>query len=353
MLSRNVEFATARYRNYCRDHGKPCWDDFTTVHLPSPYATAPGLREFQDALVLGGEWFVVTRDFTAPDHQALRPAPYFSVYIAGGRADQRLLIHDRPMAVDFEVGFLVSGTHNYAHWLFDRLPLLQFYDRVPAGTPLIVNSTLSRFQVDSLAMLGFGPDVLQPFDFPGAYRVPRLWYPDLAAALYLPPLRMRPEPILWLRDRLARVRSDKVGSRRLYLSRRLTAQMSRRLMNEEDVAAVFERHGFEIVFPETMALAEQIDMFAEATVLAGPHGAGMANAVFAPASCTLLELVGPALDDWYKPDMLYAQLASFLGQPYRRVVGHPPAAPLPPPGFISNEPFVIDLTKLAAVLAAL
>lgn len=63
------------------------------------------------------------------------------------------------------------------------------------------------------------------------------------------------------------------ASPRLYLSR--SRFRNRRVMrNEQDVERLFERHGFDVVHPERLPIAEQIALARAATHLAGSVGSG-------------------------------------------------------------------------------
>lgn len=42
-----------------------------------------------------------------------------------------------------------------------------------------------------------------------------------------------------------------------------------------------------------MSFADQVQLFGEAEIIVGPHGAGFANAVFAQPGATLIELFSP------------------------------------------------------------
>ena len=50
------------------------------------------------------------------------------------------------------------------------------------------------------------------------------------------------------------------------------------------------RLGFVVVRTEDLSFDEQVATFARARVIAGPHGAGLNNAIFAPAGCLVLDI---------------------------------------------------------------
>ena len=89
-------------------------------------------------------------------------------------------------------------------------------------------------------------------------------------------------------------------SRRLYVRR--GPDEHRRLANTAAVEAVFERHGYEGVFPADLPLEGQIHLFASASHVAGPLGAGLANIGFAPPECEVM-MIDPGLGDYYFWDL--------------------------------------------------
>ena len=69
----------------------------------------------------------------------------------------------------------------------------------------------------------------------------------------------------------------------------------RKLLNEDECEDLFRKHGFAVISPETLPFGEQVNMFANATHIAGPIGAGLHNIVFSriPESVKLLFLTPP------------------------------------------------------------
>lgn len=79
-----------------------------------------------------------------------------------------------------------------------------------------------------------------------------------------------------------------VGSR-LFVSR--SGAPTRNVLNEPSLQPVFDDYGFDIVQPETWTLEEQIATFSRADVIAGPHGGGLTNAMYA-SEPTVIEIFG-------------------------------------------------------------
>jgi capsular polysaccharide biosynthesis protein len=118
----------------------------------------------------------------------------------------------------------------------------------------------------------------------------------------------------WLRARFLSGLSPKRPHRRLYITRR--AANKRRIVNESELEPVLQEFGFEIIEAEHLSLKAQIELFAEAEAVAGPHGAGLTNILFSPSGCKVLELLNPA----YMNVCYYAE-AEMLGHEYWYVIG--------------------------------
>jgi hypothetical protein len=97
-------------------------------------------------------------------------------------------------------------------------------------------------------------------------------------------------------------------TRRLYISR---ARDKRPLVNEDALWPLWKERGFERIFCQDLATRDKVRLFAEAEVVAGPHGSGFINCLFARPGAKLIELHNPFWWDASTPH--YAQL---LGHEY-------------------------------------
>lgn len=97
------------------------------------------------------------------------------------------------------------------------------------------------------------------------------------------------------------------GSSLIYVSR---GGSSRSLPGEEAIESLLTRQGWLVVRTEALPWAEQAELFSGALVIAGPHGAGLANMVLAPGGIRVLELVD---SNYYNPcfDVLAKELGNF------------------------------------------
>ena len=205
-----------------------------------------------------------------------------------------------PTEVPGRLGVLATrGDGNYYHFLHDCLPrialLEQCADVAPPDRWYVPQAT--RFQIELLALIGIAPDRVVDSAAVPHVRAETLVVPGLASDVERNP----PWVARTLRERLCPPDIARVPGRHLYVTRG-SARNNRAVLNEPEVLALLQPHGFEVVDPGAMSVAEQIRTFAEADVIVAPHGAALANLVFCSPGSTVLELF-PAMSfvaDYWK-----------------------------------------------------
>ena len=75
---------------------------------------------------------------------------------------------------------------------------------------------------------------------------------------------------------------------RLYLSR--GSESSRSISNEEELLVFLEKYGFTKIQLEKYSVAEQVNLFRNAEIVFGPHGAGFSNIVFCKKGTKIIEV---------------------------------------------------------------
>lgn len=123
--------------------------------------------------------------------------------------------------------------------------------------------------------------------------LPRLSVPETKPCKNLSQLGGLPyEYVRFYRRRLAETfgicLENRDPSRRIFISRANASK--RRMVNEEEVAEFLRAFGFESVTLEEMSYLEQIEMFADASVVIGQHGAGLTNLLYVPPETTVIEI---------------------------------------------------------------
>jgi hypothetical protein len=104
-------------------------------------------------------------------------------------------------------------------------------------------------------------------------------------------------------------------SRRIFIVRPET----RRNYNQAALLEIGQKYGFEPVSPETMPLAAQAQMYAEASHIIGASGAAWTNMIFAPKPFKAVTW----LPEQYSEFCSYAMLANLLGHDLRYLISQP------------------------------
>jgi Glycosyltransferase 61 len=300
------------------DH--PTKADFNVFRGAALYSSSPELVEVHHAVVLSGEWFVIAGGRTYCDAYVDTPSPPLSAYLVGFGPPGITLLCEQPVEPALPHGFLLGGTRNYFHWLIDTLPRLELY-RAHCG-PLLINESLQPFQFESLALLGLGNVDRIALEYPRAYKVQKLFHPRTASTACMPPLTFQPVILERLREKFSNFRRPGKGWRKLFISRAGNPQaVARRLLNEAEIATVACECGFELVRCEELSFQAQITLFSEAAIIAGAHGAGLTNLVFAPEGTRIIEMIGPRYDRDRLGSRSYIRFAQLLRQHLIRIVG--------------------------------
>lgn len=125
---------------------------------------------------------------------------------------------------------------------------------------------------------------------------------------------------------------------RIYISRSDTKE--RKLQNEALVEATLEAKGFSIVSLTGKTLQEQISIFHNASIVVGPHGAGLTNVGFCQPRASVLEIQNPAHINW-----CMKRIATISELAYGHVMGRAVRQ--------GENEFALDAAKLSSALEEL
>jgi len=223
----------------------------------------------------------------------------------------------------------IPESANYYHWLLNSVPrwkLLEAAERTNAYDYVLLNESGPSFQDETLDRLRVPRSKRLRCSTHFLFQFERLVVPDMPLPLFKVPGWARD----WVRSLIPE--RDPYAPKLLYVSRRAASR--RRLANELTVEPHLKKLGFSIVQPERLGLAEQARLFSAAECIVAPHGAGLANLVFAPPGAHLVELFHPNATA-----VFYRELAMVCGLRYTRLSGHPSGSP-------KTADFTIDLQQL-------
>jgi len=182
-----------------------------------------------------------------------------------------------------------SNTSNYYHWVHDGLLRLHgVHSHLPSNVKYLVPSPLYDHQRETLHLLGFRDEQLVPFTGSSVWECERLWFPSL------PPSGAEvPDAVSWLRERFWAAAGVERAEprRRFYLSRKGAEHA--RVVNEAELVPVLDTHGFEVIQPERMSVADQVRLFAQAEAIVSATSAGLTNLLFAGRETKNLEILEP------------------------------------------------------------
>ncbi|MGL6210510.1 MAG: glycosyltransferase family 61 protein [Paracoccaceae bacterium] len=210
------------------------------------------------------------------------------------------LAEREPVPLDGHVFLgVVEGSAVYTHWLLDTFPRLLLL--ADAGVDLasidtfLFATTGTRFHQATLAALGIPREKWRSRQHLG----PFVRVTDRFIHVSAPRTAFACDPRIYdtVRSFFAGTTPPAKPYRRLFVTRRNAGR--RKMLNEEAVIALLTPLGFEVVAFEDHSIPDTARMIAEATHLIAPHGAGLANLVFASPGLRVLELFNAHLSPEY------------------------------------------------------
>lgn len=306
--------------------GEPGAHPERTVEAPACW-----LGSVSDVKVMGG--FTVVRDnelilyepAAHPCHDFVAGCWEYVTPVHSGEK-QALMWYPYEQEARLDEGILLSGrcSTNYFHWLIEYLPKGLAIESRPElrRVPLIVDASMPPQHFEALrAVMGEWP--LHMHTPHSLLHVGKLWlastptyHPDRFDLPYWVGSAVSEPHLDYLRQRvLEKAASAAHLPKKIYLSR--LNYLRRRIANERELEKEFERAGFVSVRPETLSFLEQVRLFRNADVIAGPGGAAMANLVFCAPGARVMALTG----ERNKTYSMHANLARKAGARFLYVTG--------------------------------
>ena len=211
--------------------------------------------------------------------------------------------------IEGEAGILLTGVSTYAfgHWLGDYFPKFKLLNEFPAyrNFPIYVDLEMPATHFEMLEMLTNGTREIIPVPRKSCISLGRLvfashftHFPALCAPEAEPSTRIAPvstvacryvsETFLQICGLDSTPRPPGHRGRRLFIGR---GPGLRNVTNEDELQAIFVKHGFEVIYPATLSFREQIAIFNEAECVAGPHGSAFVNVLFCKQGTKVINFV--------------------------------------------------------------
>ena len=279
-------------------------EEFTYAALPPVSTAFSGFKASQSKKVfrvrnvtldlISGYAFDERRRFLA-DTSSYNVAHSFLRFPARPHRPRRKAV----LPVGRDYAFLTAEA--YYHWLIEDVPAyLQAKAASPSAITVVRRNPPARVR-SLMALLG------ESFvEAPLNALLPSFVFASKGASLVPNPADVA--TLQSFRDSLSLPHSD---VRRLYISRRTDGRFPD---NEDDVESLLKAKGFDIVNLTGMPLDAQMALFANADVVVGTHGAGLANLVWCKKSTTkVVEIMR-----WGQPDC-FEHLATIANLDYVRI----------------------------------
>ncbi|UUO04953.1 glycosyltransferase family 61 protein [Blastopirellula sp. J2-11] len=221
----------------------------------------------------------------------------------------------RPRRIDGNVLVMTRGLaqRNYYHWTFEMLSQLRLVEQAGVSFDYVAAPKRHAFALESLQLLGIERSQILPMGRYTHIQATQLIVPSVAC--YYP----QPAGVDYLREKMqfqswSHYEHDK--RIKLYIARR--RHSSRHIVNDAELFAALKPLGFRQVYLEDLPLKKQIQLFQQASVVVGPHGAGLSNLVYSRPGTAIFEITPtcrPPLFFHYLAEINALRYAVYFGQP--------------------------------------
>ncbi len=200
---------------------------------------------------------------------------------------------------------------NYSHWVLEVVPqLIRLKEDLKQGEIDRIYVRYEKpFQKEWMELIGIDEEAIIPAKDSTHLEVDRM-------IVYSMPMRdcvYTPKQISLFR-RLVRDDWRVKTGRKLFIGREGGNRSFS--LEDADLREVVADCGFEYVLMEKFSVPEKIRLCAEASVIAGPHGAGLGGIVFVDSSAELREIHSPIV-----PNLCYFRMARAIGLTYDGTLG--------------------------------
>lgn len=198
---------------------------------------------------------------------------------------------------------------NYYHAIcevFSRLALLELYH---IEYDWLYVPTSEKFMLEALELWGIDPDkIIAPSTESFCIQAKELIVPSLVINTSVGHKHsgnfQHPVTINYVREKLLNGAQKKSVdssnfSKRVFITRKDSLHNPRKIMNEDEVFALFEQKGFKRYSLCNLSVAEQIQLFHQAEIVVCEQGSGLTNILFCKPGTKVIELFQALVDNCF------------------------------------------------------
>lgn len=237
---------------------------------------------------------------------------------------------------------------NYYHWMVECLPKLGVFKNLlaqPSSFKIVVDHKLPAFVMSSLELFG-----IQQENLINIRKVTAFSEVIFSSRLSQSNVTISPYVRTFYKDFSAQFLQPSTRSvttaKRIYISRSKASM--RRIVNEDALVEMLLSFGFTIVANEDYSLLEQAQLFHDADVVVGAHGAGLTNILFCRENTKVIELLHHEFDQGVTS---YAALSELFDLQYKMYVGK--AIQDEKESWNANLNFTVNVKQVKALLSEL
>ncbi len=189
-----------------------------------------------------------------------------------------------------------SGYNNYAHFLFDIIPKIKLFS-------LAVNikkidyfyySKLNRYQKDIFKIIGINEKKIINSNKYRHLRCKKIYgvtHPNYFKGTFSYAQSIMPSWIVYyLKKKFLKYKNSTYKFRKVFIDRSDSKLKHCKLINNNEIKSFLNSKGFKILKLSDLDFKDQINIFNNAEIIIGPHGAGFANLVFCKNNTKVIEL---------------------------------------------------------------
>lgn len=284
------------------------WDGFKAAHADRRIPTALNAWRITDCIIVPPHMLLVSSDgrliaeSLRKKSMAIGHPSFVGLY--GGGSQEPL-----EFSTSSESVFLLGAaqSRNYYHWMVESLPRLAWAGLADEH-PFILDRKVLPFHNESLRLLN-------KYSNPLAYLSEPTRFKEVVFVEQPAPTNTRLSAFV---AEFYRQNYSWRGARgrKLLVSR--SDAGTRRIDNELELLAALEPLGFELLIPSKSSIEDQAQAFAEADVIVGAHGAGLANIAYCKPNALLVEVIPDSFEEGVTS---YAAMAELFGLRYTAHIG--------------------------------